>query len=202
MEDNCKRKRYNISKEERLREITHLQQLLQSLDDQIRLKHTRMNKALSVKDYKLCDTLSDERRALMREKDGIQKQLTALQKKESKAQWHQKRKHHGSSPDSAKLPLKRRKSHIDIMMKRNSGTESSTSTSSASGSTKAKSAVKGDDDDEETEGKDGPQSKILNEDEESKDSPSGTPATLILSDSNDEFSSTPKNLQIEVPSNL
>ena len=88
------------------------------------------------------------------------------------------------------------------MMKRNSDTESSTSTSCASGSTKAKSAVKGDDDDEETEGKDGPQSKILNEDEESKDSPSGTPATLILSDSNDEFSSTPKNLQIEVPSNL
>ena len=84
MEDNGKRKRYNISKEERLREITHLQQLLQSLDDQIRLKHTRMNKALSVKDYKLCDTLSDERRALMREKDGIQKQLTALQKKESR----------------------------------------------------------------------------------------------------------------------
>lgn len=53
LEDNGKRKRYNISKEERLRGITYLQQLLQSLNDQIRLKHTRIDKALSIKDYKL-----------------------------------------------------------------------------------------------------------------------------------------------------
>ena len=137
-----------------------------------------MDKALSIKDYKLCDTLSDERRGLMREKDGIQKQLTALQKKESKAQWHQKRKHQGSSPDSAKHPLKRRKSHIDIVMKRNSGTESSTSTSSGCSSTETKGTIEGDKD-VETEGKDGPQLKILDEDEEKKDSPSGTPDTLI-----------------------
>ena len=37
----------------------------------------------------------------MREKSDIQKQLAALQKKESKAQWHQKRKHRENSPGSA-----------------------------------------------------------------------------------------------------
>lgn len=87
------------------------------------------------------------------------------------------------------------------MVKRTSGTKSGTSTSSGCGSTEKKSAVEGDKD-EETEGKDAPQLKILDEGEENTDSPSGTPDTLILSESTDEFSCTPKDLLIEMPSNL
>ena len=85
------RKRTQIDKEERDREMTHIKTLLSNTEGQIRIKQLRLNKAKTVKDYKSCDELSVAIRGLLREKFDCEKQLSVFQKKEAKSNWYQKR---------------------------------------------------------------------------------------------------------------
>ena len=85
------RKRKKIDKEERNREMTHMKTLLSNIEDQIRIKQLRLEKAKTVKDYKSCDELSVAIRGLLREKFDCEKQLSAFQKKEAKSNWYKKR---------------------------------------------------------------------------------------------------------------
>ena len=79
------RKREKIDKEECDREMTHMKTLLSNIEDQIRIKLLRLEKAKTVKDYKSCDELSV--RGLLREKFDCEKQLSAFQKKDAKSNW-------------------------------------------------------------------------------------------------------------------
>lgn len=65
--------------------------LLSNIEDQIRIKQFRLEKAKTVKDYKSCDELSVAKRGLLREKFDCEKQLSAFQKKEAKSNWYKKR---------------------------------------------------------------------------------------------------------------
>lgn len=85
------RKRTKIDKEERDREMTHIKTLLSNIEDQIRIKQLRLDKAKTVKDYKSCDELSVAIRGLLREKFDCEKQLSVFQKKEAKSNWYQRR---------------------------------------------------------------------------------------------------------------
>lgn len=85
------RKRKKIDQEERDREMTHMKTLLSNIEDQIRIKQLRLEKAKTVKDYKSCDELSVAIRGLLREKFDCEKQLSAFQKKEAKSNWYKKR---------------------------------------------------------------------------------------------------------------
>ena len=85
------RKRKKIDKEERDREMTHMKTLLSNIEDQMRIKQLRLDKAKTVKDYKSCDELSVAIRGLLREKFYCEKQLSAFQKKEAKSNWDKKR---------------------------------------------------------------------------------------------------------------
>ena len=77
-----------IDKEERDREMTHMKTLLSNIEDQIRIKQLRLDKAKTVKDYKSCDELSVAIRGLLREKFDCENQLSAFQKKEAKSNWY------------------------------------------------------------------------------------------------------------------
>jgi hypothetical protein len=66
--------------------------MLTNVESQIQMKENRMEKAKSVKDFKLCDQLIGDVRALLREKRECEKQLAALKKVEEKSKWYHKRK--------------------------------------------------------------------------------------------------------------
>lgn len=92
---------------ERRQEITSLQEQLESVDSQLRTKQLRLERASLVKDYKVCDKLQGEKRQLGKEKANIQRDLSALLKKDSKAKWHQKRvaKSKSSTEKTTKLDI-------------------------------------------------------------------------------------------------
>ena len=66
--------------------------MLTNVESQIQMKENRMEKAKSVKDFKLCDQLIGDVRSLLREKRECEKQLAALKKVEEKLKWYHKRK--------------------------------------------------------------------------------------------------------------
>ena len=57
-----------------------------------------MKKARAVKDYKLCDHLSTEVRQLLKEKAELERQISAIERKEKKASWYRKK-------SKSKVPL-------------------------------------------------------------------------------------------------
>ena len=70
-----------------------LEQLLKSLQDQLRVKEMAITKAKSINDFKVADQLMDEVRNLIKERADCNKQLLALEKKSSKSAWYRKRAH-------------------------------------------------------------------------------------------------------------
>ena len=84
-----------------------------SVASQIQIKENRIEKAKSVKDFKLCDQLYGDVRVLLREKRENEKQLAALKKVEAKSKWYHKRKSSTSHETLNKPPEKvNRKSDI------------------------------------------------------------------------------------------
>ena len=104
-------KRAKVDKDERQREISHLESLLSKIEEHLKIKQSRIEKAKLVKDFKLCDELSNSIRVLMREKRENEKLLAAFQKKESKSTWYGKRKQ-TKKADSA--PQKKVKEASDV----------------------------------------------------------------------------------------
>ena len=78
------KKRAKVDKDERQREISHLESLLSKIEEHLKIKQSRIEKAKLVKDFKLCDELSNSIRVLMREKRENEKLLAAFQKKRIK----------------------------------------------------------------------------------------------------------------------
>ena len=116
-------KRVKVDKEEREREMLNIKQMLASVEDQIRIKQIRIDKAKTVKDFKLCDQLSENVRSLLREKHEFEKQLAIFQKMEAKSQWYyrsckkagapEKVKAARSGPDLMELFMKKNESKSD-----------------------------------------------------------------------------------------
>ena len=48
------KKRMKVDKDERQREISHIKSMLSTIENQLQVKQSRMEKAKSVKDFKLC----------------------------------------------------------------------------------------------------------------------------------------------------
>ena len=57
-----------------------MESVICKIKEQLKIKQSRIEKAKSVKDFKLCDQLSDSIRSLIREKREKKKQLAAFQK--------------------------------------------------------------------------------------------------------------------------
>ena len=71
--------------EERENAIEINRKLLQSTEDQIRVKEQRIDRLKNTEELKKCDEVSGELRALIKEKGVIQSQLAALERKEAKS---------------------------------------------------------------------------------------------------------------------
>lgn len=66
--------------------------LLQSTEDQIRIKQRRIQKLKNTNEFNKCDELSSEKRKLLKEKGQIESQLALLERKEAKSRWYKKQK--------------------------------------------------------------------------------------------------------------
>lgn len=92
--------------------------LLSNIEEQIRIKQLRLEKAKTVKDYKSCDELSVAIRGLLREKFDCEKQLSAFQKKEAKSNWYKKRSlTKGSDTAASGKVMQDAKKRRDLMSK-------------------------------------------------------------------------------------
>ena len=89
-EEKQKLKRKNITSQERQKAIANIRALLQSTEDQIRIKQQRIQKLKTTNKFKKCDELSGEIRALLREKGQLESQLALLQRKEAQSRWYRK----------------------------------------------------------------------------------------------------------------
>ena len=66
--------------------------MLENIKGHLKIKEARIEKARAVKDYKLCDHLSTEVRQLLKEKAELERQISAIERKEKKSQLVQKNK--------------------------------------------------------------------------------------------------------------
>lgn len=73
------------------------EKLLKSTEDQIRIKELRINKLKSGNEFKKCEDVSSELRALLKEKVQLDAQIAVLERKESKSKWYKKRKSYSES---------------------------------------------------------------------------------------------------------
>ena len=85
-------KKHNQNKEERKREIDNLSPMLDNVKSHLTIKQKRLEKAKSVSDYKLCDQLTLDVRQLLKEKNDLEGQMSAIQRKEVKSVWYYKGK--------------------------------------------------------------------------------------------------------------
>ena len=67
------------------------------IEQSIKIKEQRRDKAGKIKDFALCDTLSTEIRALLKEKHILENEKRSLTRKESKANWYAKKKFQSNS---------------------------------------------------------------------------------------------------------
>ena len=82
-----KEKRVKFDSDERRKEAERLSKLLENVHGHLKIKKARIDKAMAVKDCKLCDQISTEVRQLLKKKAEYERQISAIQRKEKKASW-------------------------------------------------------------------------------------------------------------------
>ena len=82
------KKRAKLSSEERAREIDSLHETIKLLENRIMFKNQQLQKEKAMNNYKKCDEISEKILEVQKEKKSVDRQLTALVKKESKSQWY------------------------------------------------------------------------------------------------------------------
>jgi len=85
-------KRKTVNSEDRKQAIINKRELLQTAKSQIGIKQQRIQKQKSCNDFKKCDELTSEMRALLKEKAELENRLAALERKEAKSKWYKKKK--------------------------------------------------------------------------------------------------------------
>lgn len=118
-------------KEYRESRIKELKEQIQGLNTRIMFKEKRCEVNAAVKQYKICDELSEEISALKQECYEFETELRELQKKESKAVRYRKRKHTVSlSPGSSgsESGLKKKTSRVFPEPQPSTSTHTSTHT--------------------------------------------------------------------------
>ena len=102
-------KRMKLMSEQRSMEIRNLTEIMNSTNDQIRIKRQRLERAKNVNDFRLCDQLGSAIQSLLIEKSSHERQLWVLNKKETKSKRYSAKK--ANESDKAK----QRKSVIDLL---------------------------------------------------------------------------------------
>lgn len=102
-------KRPKLDKNLRVERITQIQEEVGTINQQITFKEKRIESAVEIKNFKLCDNLSEEIHELQKRRQELNNELKLMQKKDKKARWYQTKKQIQSSSDSeSSSPSKRR----------------------------------------------------------------------------------------------
>lgn len=86
--ETCKQK--ETFKEERAIRHMELTEKIKETKNMIRYKTLRQDKCASAKEWKTCETLSDEIKKLLSEKGQLEIELVLLERKQKKIQWWEK----------------------------------------------------------------------------------------------------------------
>lgn len=102
-------RRSKISAEVRQKRISALEEDIANLEQQIHFKNKRLQQAENVKNYKLCEEITEEVQVITRQKRELKEELRMFQEKERKAHWYiQKRKKSGTNTvtsDDSDIPM-------------------------------------------------------------------------------------------------
>ena len=102
-------KRPKLDQGLRVERIAQIQEEVATINQQITFKQKRIDAAIEIKNFKLCDSLSNEIDELQQRRRELHSELKLLQKKDKKARWYQDKKRLVSSSDSeSSSPSKRR----------------------------------------------------------------------------------------------
>jgi hypothetical protein len=85
-------KRLKSTANERKHRLHQIQEELTELDKALKMKELRRNKAENVKNFMLCNTLSTEIRALLKEKRILENEKKVILRKERQADWYSNNK--------------------------------------------------------------------------------------------------------------
>jgi hypothetical protein len=94
-------KRRKINQDYRLNRIAEVQDRIKDLGDQIGFKEKRRECASAIRNYKECDTLTEQMSLLKSEKRQLSVELSSLTKKQSKSAWYHRKKRGSHSSDAS-----------------------------------------------------------------------------------------------------
>ena len=95
-------KRKKIDKNERLKEIQSIKDVINNINEQLQFKKLRLQKQKSLNQFSICDQISGEITTLMKEKKIQEKQLSLLEKREKKSAWYHTKRRKNQSTSSNK----------------------------------------------------------------------------------------------------
>jgi len=81
--------RPKVSAQVRQTRISSLKEDIASIDQQLYFKEKRRQQAESIRNYKLCDEITEELQIVMKRKREMSAELWKLQEKDQKAKWYQ-----------------------------------------------------------------------------------------------------------------
>ena len=94
-------KRRKLNKEYREQRMKELQEELQNVRERVEYKEKRRRTSEDMRNYKACEEITEEIGELKKKRQGLQAELTALEKRDKKSKWYQKRKIANSSSISS-----------------------------------------------------------------------------------------------------
>jgi hypothetical protein len=101
-----------------------LRENLETLTNRLGFKARQLDKERCIRNFKQCDTISGEMMEIRKERASLERQLSALMKKEGKAEWYKKKSTKKIKKSKDPAPDTQRK--IPFLLKSNSSTSSST----------------------------------------------------------------------------
>ena len=87
-----RRVRSKISAEVRQKRMLALEEDVSNLDKQLHFKNKRLQQAENIKNYKLCEEITEEVQVITRQRRELKEEQRRFQEKERKARWYQRRK--------------------------------------------------------------------------------------------------------------
>lgn len=124
-------KRPKLTSEERSREIKLMQENLKTLNSRLGFKKQQLEKERCISNYKQCDIISAEMMEVRKERASVDKQLTALVKKEAKSSWYHKkgpRNKNNVDGESKRKQIQDNQPSLPSLLKKSSSCSSTCST--------------------------------------------------------------------------
>ena len=91
-QDTPKPTRTKISSDVRQKRISALREDMANIDKQLTFKNKRHQQAETVRNYKMCEDITEEIKFVMKQNRELSEELTKLQEKDWRAKWYHKRK--------------------------------------------------------------------------------------------------------------